>query len=123
MHTTARGKVKGRVKGKVKTNAKGEKHRKDDGKGMARAPWVARTIARKIAQATLGRSGDEHSAVCEVPPSRRLYIKTLEASIRSKQPAMRPIYHAANLPESTSDDSHLAADGRFNRYYNCLDVL
>ena len=28
----------------------------------------------KIAQATLGRSGGEHSAVCEVPPSRRLYI-------------------------------------------------
>ena len=65
---TARGKVKGRVKGKVKTNAKGEKHRKDDGKGMANVE------KGKIAQATLGRSGDEHSAVCEVPPSRRLFI-------------------------------------------------
>jgi len=66
LHTTARGKVKGRVKGKVKTNAKGEKHRKDDGKGMANVE------KGKIAQATLGRSGDEHSAVCKVPPSRRM---------------------------------------------------
>ena len=68
LHATARGKVKGKVKRKVKTNAKGEKHRKDEGKGMANAE------KGKIAQATLGRSGDEHSAVCEVPPSRRLYI-------------------------------------------------